>query len=196
MNRIRIASAALFLLSATFAYGVQPRQEPQQPQQDEPKAKPDKHEPKQKQQDEPKVKPEKEVPRDQDANKPSKHDDAKAPKQDDSKPAKQEKNAKSDTRKDEQSQQAHGGRSGNGGRIPDEKFRSNFGRQHTFRVGHPQSSGGQPRFQYSGYSFEIVDAWPVGWDYNDDCYIDLIDGEYFIFDMIHPGVRISVTVIS
>jgi hypothetical protein len=27
----------------------------------------------------------------------------------------------------------------------------------------------RPRFQYRGYWFEIVDPWPVGWAYTDDC---------------------------
>ena len=53
----------------------------------------------------------------------------------------------------------------------------------------------RPRFQYRGYWFEIVDPRPVGWAYTDDCYIDYIDGEYFLFDLLHPGVRIAVFVV-
>jgi hypothetical protein len=40
-----------------------------------------------------------------------------------------------------------------------------------------------------------VDPWPVGWGYGDDCYIDYIDGEYFLFDLLHPGVRIAIIVV-
>ena len=54
---------------------------------------------------------------------------------------------------------------------------------------------GQPQFQYGGYSFQLVDAWPVGWAYTDDCYIDYIDGEYFLFDLLHPGVRVAIIVV-
>jgi hypothetical protein len=54
---------------------------------------------------------------------------------------------------------------------------------------------GQPQFQYSGYNFQLVDAWPEGWEYTDDCYIDYLDGEYFLFDLLHPGVRIAVFVV-
>jgi hypothetical protein len=54
---------------------------------------------------------------------------------------------------------------------------------------------GQPTFQYSGYSFTMVDAWPVGWAYTDQCYIDYIDGEYFLFDLAHPGVRLAIVVV-
>jgi hypothetical protein len=41
----------------------------------------------------------------------------------------------------------------------------------------------------------FVDAWPAGWGYTDDCYIDYVDGEYFLFDVLHPGVRNAVTVV-
>jgi hypothetical protein len=83
---------------------------------------------------------------------------------------------------------------GRGGHIPDDKFQAHFGRSHTFRAQSVIVSG-QPQFQYGGYSFELVDAWPVGWAYTDDCYIDYIDGEYFLFDLLHPGVRIAVFVV-
>jgi hypothetical protein len=178
MNRIRIASAVLFLLFATSAFAVQPRPESQSQQQDEPKAKPDKD-----------AAPEKDA-------KHPKQDDAKPPKQDESKPAKQDKQPKVDAKKDEQSQQAQHSPAGKSGRIPDDKFRANFGRQHTFKIGHPQNVGGRPRFQYGGYSFIIADPWPVGWAYTDDCYVDYIDGEYFIFDVLHPGVQIAITVVT
>ena len=54
---------------------------------------------------------------------------------------------------------------------------------------------GRPRFQYSGYWFVISAPWPAGWAYTDDCYIDYIDGEYFLFDLLHPGVRIALFVV-
>jgi DNA mismatch repair ATPase MutL len=82
-----------------------------------------------------------------------------------------------------------------GNRIPDDKFRANFGRQHTFVVQRPVVVGGQPRFQYGGYSFILIDAWPADWAYTDQCYIDYIDGEYFLFDLVYPGVRLAIEVI-
>jgi hypothetical protein len=54
---------------------------------------------------------------------------------------------------------------------------------------------GQLQFQYGGYTFELVDAWPGDWAYTDDCYIDYVDGEYFLFDLLHPGVRIALFVV-
>ena len=41
----------------------------------------------------------------------------------------------------------------------------------------------------------IVDAWPGDWAYTDDVYIDYIDGEYFLFDLAHPDVRLAIVVV-
>src|ERR1700722_6281901 len=82
-----------------------------------------------------------------------------------------------------------------GQRIPDDKFRSNFGRQHTFRV-RTQVVEGQPRFQYSGYWFALATPWPGDWDYADDCYVDYIDGEYVLIDLRHPGVQLALIVVE
>jgi hypothetical protein len=79
-------------------------------------------------------------------------------------------------------------------RIPDDKFRANFGRQHTFRV-QTQVVQGQPRFQYGGYWFALANPWPGDWAYTDDCYIDYIDGEYVLIDLRHPGVEIPLVVV-
>jgi hypothetical protein len=130
---------------------------------------------------------------------PSKQEEAKPTKE--AKPSKEEKKEeKQDAKKpareagSQQSQEHHARPAGKSARIPDEKFRASFGRQHTFAVSRPTIVEGQPRFQYSGYWFEIVDPWPVGWAYTDDCYIDYVDGEYFLFDVLHPGVRIALFV--
>ncbi len=93
-----------------------------------------------------------------------------------------------------QEKAANAGPAGKGGHIPDDKFRASFGRSHTFSA-RTVIVQGQPQFQYSGYNFQLVDAWPAGWAYTDDCYIDYIDGEYFLFDLLHPGVRIAVYVV-
>ncbi|HTS36952.1 MAG TPA: hypothetical protein VMH04_14845 [Candidatus Solibacter sp.] len=80
-------------------------------------------------------------------------------------------------------------------RISDEHFREHFGREHHFAVRHVTVVEGRPRFEYGGYRFEIVQPWPAGWAYSDDCYIDFIDGEYYLFNLRHPGVRVAVTVL-
>jgi len=76
------------------------------------------------------------------------------------------------------------------GRIPDDRFRSSFGREHHFRVEHVDNR----RFQYGGYWFTFNEGWPVGWAYTDDFYIDFIDGQYYLIDLSHPGVQLLLVV--
>jgi hypothetical protein len=80
------------------------------------------------------------------------------------------------------------------GRIPDDKFRSSFGREHTFHVGHPVIVEGRPRFEYGGYSFFISEAWPSGWGYDDDVYIIDVNGVYYLVDNAHPGVQLALVI--
>ena len=126
---------------------------------------------------------------------PAHQDEAKSPKQDEVKPPREQKQdaPKQAQRGEHPDQPAKNGQQA--GHIPDDKFRAHFGRQHTVVIHQPTIVEGQPRFQYSGYWFTIVDAWPVGWAYTDDCYIDYIDGEYFLFDLRHPGVRVAIVVV-
>jgi hypothetical protein len=76
------------------------------------------------------------------------------------------------------------------GRIPDDRFRASFGREHHFRVGHFDNR----RFQYGGYWFSFNEGWPVGWAYTDDFYIDFIDGQYYLIDLSRPGVQLLLVV--
>lgn len=85
--------------------------------------------------------------------------------------------------------------SNHGGRIPDDRFRANFGHAHVFRINRPTIVGGASRFQYGGYWFGFGQPWPAGWLYTDDVHVDFVDGGYFLYDPIHPGIRISINVI-
>lgn len=80
-------------------------------------------------------------------------------------------------------------------RIADEHYRSHFGRDHHFAIRHVTVVEGRPHFAYGGYNFEIAQPWPAGWSYNDDVYIEDVDGGYYLFNLRHPGVRVAVTVI-
>ena len=80
-------------------------------------------------------------------------------------------------------------------RIDDEHFKAHFGHEHHFAIRHVEVVGGRPHFAYGGYNFEIAQPWPGGWSYNDNCYIDYVDGGYYLFNLKHPGVRIAVTVL-
>jgi hypothetical protein len=80
-------------------------------------------------------------------------------------------------------------------RIPEERFHSNFGREHQFSIGSPVMVGGYSRFQYGGYWFGFVEPWPVGWYYSDDFYIDYEDGGYYMYDPYYPGTRFAISVV-
>jgi hypothetical protein len=81
--------------------------------------------------------------------------------------------------------------------IPDGQFRASFGRQHRFHVDRASVYGQpQPIVVYGGYSFELVNAWPSDWSFDDDCYIDYDDGQYWLFNANRPGLRIEVIVMD
>ncbi len=88
----------------------------------------------------------------------------------------------------------------NGYRIPDERFRGYFGRDHGFRIyGLPfLVVGGYPRFQYGGYWFSMVDPWPEYWANDwydtDDVYVTYVDNGYYLFDRRYPNVGIAINV--
>jgi hypothetical protein len=90
---------------------------------------------------------------------------------------------------------AQGNMGRRGGHIPDDKFRASFGRQHTFKVQRLAVAEGQSTFQYGGYSFALIDVWPTGWAYTDDCYVDFIDGDYYLIDLVHPDIRLAIVVV-
>jgi flagellar motor protein MotB len=92
----------------------------------------------------------------------------------------------------QQAQRVGGNR---GGRIPDDRFRAHFGREHRFRIIRPTIVAGYPRFQYGGYWFGFIDPWPTRWHYTDDVYVDCIDGGYYLYNPVHPGIRIGINVV-
>jgi hypothetical protein len=173
---LNVAILSLLVGSAAVVYAQDEKQQEDRPRQEEPKPK---------------------------------QDEAKPPRQDEAKPAKPDKQDKQEQKREDQSrdqmrpegrdhpeqqQAAHARPAGKGGHIPDDKFKAHFGRGHHFRA-QGVIVQGQSQFQYGGYTFEFVDVWPAGWTYTDDCYIDYIDGEYFLFDLLHPGVRIALFVV-
>jgi hypothetical protein len=152
--------------------------------------------------------------------KPEKQQEAKAPKQEQqAKPAKQEEAAKPVKQEEQAKQEDRGNTAGRQrvqrsaeeeqrqravpalrlsvrteSRIPDDHFRSNFGREHHFRIGSPTIVGGYSRFQYGGFWFGFVQPWPDDWYYTDDVYVDYIDGGYYLCNPYYPGVQIAISV--
>lgn len=89
-----------------------------------------------------------------------------------------------------------------GYRIPEDRYRAEFGQQHAFRVYSQQVVfvGGYPRFQYGGYWVMLVDPWPehwaVDWYDTDECYIVFLNDGYYLFDARYPGVGIAVNIVT
>jgi hypothetical protein len=146
----------------------------------------------------------KKVQQDRPAQQEQKHAQPEEKRAQQEKPAQQEaKHAQQEQRKSEQDrpaqrdaqheQQAERG-NGNHGRIPDDRFRANFGREHVFVMNRPVIIEGQPRFQYGGYWFGFSQPWPEGWAYSDNVYVDYEDGEYYLYNPYHPGIRVIVIV--
>jgi hypothetical protein len=79
------------------------------------------------------------------------------------------------------------------GRISNAHYASSFGSGHRFRVSKGEYAS--RRFSYGGYSFGFVDPWPVAWGYSDDVYVVYTDGGYYMYDHVHPGLRISVNIL-
>jgi len=154
-------------------------QQDEHAQQEEKKAQPEKpaqQEQKQAQQEEKKAQQEK----------PAQQEEKKA--QQEEKKPQQEKPA---VQHEQQAQRA----SADNHRIPDDRFRANFGREHVFVINRPVIIEGQPRFQYGGYWFGFSQPWPVGWLYTDNVYVDYVDGGYFLYNPFHPGIRVVIIVI-
>jgi hypothetical protein len=72
------------------------------------------------------------------------------------------------------------------GRIPADRFKANFGREHSFRVS--QADYGNRRFQCGGYWFGFVSVWPSNWLYTQDVYVVEINGVYYLCNASYPGV--------
>src|SRR3984957_2901857 len=216
MKRFGVLSTAALLLllgSTASAYARQDQHEQEAKPENKPEAKPAKQE------ETKPVKQEAAKPEKQQEAKPAKQEETKPAKQEQTKQAKQE------VTKPEKQQEAKGqsgqAKSGNqqhaqrtpaeeqrqravpalrlsvrgSARIPDDRFRANFGREHVFVISQPEMVGGFSRFQYGGFWFGFVQPWPVGWYYTDDVYVDYIDGEYYLYNPYYPDTRVSISVV-
>jgi hypothetical protein len=170
MNRFTVFGVALlFLLFGTFAHAQEERRDDSQPQQQE------------------EVKPKE----DKAQQKEAKPEDEKSPKA--------EKEEQGDKAQKNESHDEGARPAGKSAHIPDDKFKANFGRQHTFKmttVVHTTTVvAGQTRFVSGGYTFVILNPWPAGWLFTDECYIDYINGDYFLLDVLHPGIQVALFVV-
>jgi cell division protein FtsN len=181
---------ALFLLIACSAltYAQEPRQEENRaPRQQEPRT----AEPRQ---PEARPEPRPEPPRD-DTNAP-RQDEARPPRQDRQEQRRENQRSRDQMRPAPERGQGHQRPAGRSARIPDDRFRQQFGRSHSFAVRPVVVSGGQQGFIYSGYTFVFLDPWPEDWAYDDGYYVDDMDGDYYLYDLMHPGMRIALFVVE
>ncbi len=91
-----------------------------------------------------------------------------------------------------QPQEQHASGGDHGGRIPGDRYKAHFGREHTFRVS--QGDYGNRRFQYCGYWFGFAGVWPSNWLYTQDVYVVDIDGMYYLCNPNYPGVNVELIV--
>ena len=166
---ISTAVLSLTLGAAAPAYA----QQDQHDQQEEKKVRPS--------QDEKKAQPDKPVkPEEKGAQQPERN----------AKP--EERNAKQPQKEGKPGVPAQRAGGNRNGRIPDDRYKANFGREHTFHVS--QGDYGNRRFQYGGYSFGFVGAWPTNWLYTQNVYVIEIDGVYYLCNPVYPGINIALSV--
>jgi len=194
---ISTAVLSLTLGAAAPVYAQQDQHDQQedqkvQPAQDEKKTQPDKPvkpEEKGAQRPETNAKPDEKSAQQPEKN--AKPEERNAQQQDNnSKP--EEKNAKQQQQEAKPGEQAQRAGGNSNGRIPDDRYKANFGSEHTFRV--TQGDYGNHSFQYGGYSFGFVGAWPSNWLYTQNVYVIDIDGVYYLCNPMYPGVNIALSV--
>ncbi len=179
--KLLIGSTLLLLLAGAPAYAGQ------EPDKDKPRAEPKKQEDP-KNTPKPAEKPKQEPNHEQEKDRAKQQEERAAP----PKPAQQQDRAQEQqrARQTEQHSDRANQQHANARRIPEVKFRASFGNEHHFHVERRDDR----RFNYSGYWFTYSEPWPGDWDYNDDVYVEDIDGEYYLINPRHQGVRLLVIV--
>lgn len=110
------------------------------------------------------------------------------------KSAQQENNSKQEE-KNAQQQHAQPAKNVGGsavGRIPADRYKANFGREHTFRV--TQGDYNNHRFQYGGYWFGFAAPWPGNWLYTQEVFVVDIGGVYYLCNPTYPGVNVELNI--
>jgi hypothetical protein len=194
MRLLSVFSTAVLALSIAVPALAQQEQHDQKeeekgkPVQEEKRAQPEKPAKQvEKQQQDKNVRPEERSARQQDKiDKPQE----KNAQQQDRKSQQENKNAQQHSQKVEPAKQAQRGK---GSRIPGDRYRANFGREHSFHVSHNDYDRDR-RFQYGGYWFNFVDVWPSNWLYTQDVYVTEIDGMYYLCNPMYPGINVAISV--
>jgi hypothetical protein len=104
----------------------------------------------------------------------------------------EEKNAQQEKEKNARPEEKNAPEHAQAGRIPADRYKANFGREHTFRVS--QGDYQNHRFQYGGYWFGFGSPWPSNWLYTQDVYVVEIGGMYYLCNPAYPGVNVTLNV--
>ncbi len=169
-----------------------PKKQPPANQQQEPQT-PEKPKPKPEKPLQPPAVPPKQQKPDDKEQQPQQDKQKQKQSREEAKKTKENKQPGQNSQQNNRTQHSTQGSHGKGKQIPPEKFQSNFGSQHHFRMQHLEDGR---RFQHGGYWFELVEVWPADWSYDDACYIDEDAGDYYVVDLYHPGIRVSVIVVE
>jgi hypothetical protein len=202
MSRIGLgAIVALFMTMSVFTYAQQRAQVSGPPTQEQPN--------KQREVSPPSRAPELSPPHgQQEEAKPPKHQpETKPPKterhevpQPSKEQPKKEQAKPTQEQRGTSAQQGKARPAGKSAHIPDPQFRANFGRQHRFMVNRVITTTtivpNQTQFVFAGYTFVFLDPWPADWLFTDECYIDYVEDEYFLFNPLHPGIRVALFVVG
>jgi hypothetical protein len=180
---MKLLHTATFLLLLGAA-GV-PAVRGQEPDQDREKAKPQQEEDKKKQP--PPAPKDKPRPRPDEKQKPDERPKPEADRDKSKTDREQPRREPDKTARQQEPSGRHNGR-----KIPEEKFRANFGREHHFHVARRDDR----HFAYGGYTFEFVEVWPAAWSYDDDFYVEEDGDDYYLVDLLHPEVRILVIIVG
>jgi hypothetical protein len=173
-----LSTAVLSLTLAAPVYAQQEQHEQKEeqkakPAQEEKKAQPEKKQEEKSVREQKSVKPEEKNAREEKNAKPEERNARQEQRTQEAKPERQEKHATN-------------------GRIPDDRYRANFGRDHSFRVS--EGDYRNHRFQYGGYWFGFAGAWPGNWLYTQDVFVVEIDGVYYLCNPMYPGVNVELNV--
>ena len=189
MKLVGAISTAVLSLSLGIAIPAYAQQE-QHDQQEENKDKPAQAKEK-KAQPEKQAKPEEKNARQEEKN--TKPEEQKAQQEKDNNNNKEDRNAQQQHEQNAKAgKQEDHARGNGGGRIPEDRYKANFGRDHRFRV--TEANYRDRRFQYGGYWFGFVQPWPSNWLYTQDVYVVEIDGVYYLCNASYPGVNLTLSI--
>ena len=188
-----IFAVMLVLVGAPMLRAQQPEEKPkQQEEKKPPPAAKEKEKSKPDERAKPEPKPDKEKSKQEpDKAKPQKEQE-RAPAQERKEQERAPTQQRQPTTERNQGATAERGSHKNVRRIPPERFQASFGREHHFRVQRRDDR----HFEYSGYTFEVVEVFPAGWSYDDDCYLEEDGDDYYLVDVVHPELRVLVVIVG